>query len=64
MATEAMKSSGYDANEMCVAGAGGGEGMGAIEQTLQALDEQAGGSFQVVAVCGRNKALIQRLQDR
>jgi hypothetical protein len=38
--------------------------MGAIEQTLQAVDERLGGSMQVVAICGRNKALIQRLESR
>lgn len=43
---------------------GGGEGMGAIEKTLQALDERVGGACQVVAICGRNKALIERLSDR
>ena len=44
--------------------AGGGEGMGAIEQTLDALDDRLGGACQVVAICGRNKALIERLQNR
>ena len=43
---------------------GGGEGMGAIEKTLDALDATLGGACQVVAICGRNKALMQRLQDR
>jgi len=43
---------------------GGGEGMGAIEKTLQALDERVGGACQVVAICGRNKALIERLSNR
>lgn len=43
---------------------GGGEGMGAIEKTLQALDDRVGGGCQVVAVCGRNKALIERLNHR
>ncbi|BDA40481.1 probable monogalactosyldiacylglycerol synthase, chloroplas [Coccomyxa sp. Obi] len=43
---------------------GGGEGMGAIEQTLDALDARLGGACQVVAICGRNKALIERLQLR
>lgn len=38
--------------------------MGAIEQTLDALDARLGGACQVVAICGRNKALIQRLQTR
>ena len=43
---------------------GGGEGMGAIEKTLDALDATLGGACQVVAVCGRNTALMQRLLDR
>ncbi len=43
---------------------GGGEGMGAIEQILDALDARLGGACQVVAICGRNKALIERLQQR
>lgn len=38
--------------------------MGAIEQTLDALDDRVGGACQAVAICGRNKALIQRLQSR
>jgi hypothetical protein len=44
--------------------AGGGEGMGAIEATCEALAEDMGASCQVVAVCGRNKKLIDRLQAR
>ena len=43
---------------------GGGEGMGAIEKTLEALDDRVGGACQVVAICGRNKALIERLSNR
>lgn len=38
--------------------------MGAIETTCQALAEDMGARCQVVAVCGRNKKLIQRLQAR
>ena len=38
--------------------------MGAIEQILDALDARLGGACQVVAICGRNKALIERLQRR
>ena len=38
--------------------------MGAIEKTLQALDERVGGGCQVVAICGRNKTLIERLSNR
>lgn len=38
--------------------------MGAIEKTLEALDDRVGGACQVVAICGRNKALIERLRNR
>ena len=38
--------------------------MGAIEKTLEALDERVGGACQVVAICGRNKSLIERLSNR
>ena len=38
--------------------------MGAIEKTPEALDERVGGACQVVAICGRNKALIERLSNR
>ena len=43
---------------------GGGEGMGAIEPTIQALADTVGSACQVVAICGRNKRLIKRLQDK
>jgi len=45
-------------------GAGGGEGMGAIEATLDAIAAACGGACQVVAICGRNKKLARRLQGR
>ena len=44
--------------------AGGGEGMGAIEKTIQALADQVGPACQVVAICGRNKGLIKRLEAK
>ena len=44
--------------------AGGGEGMGAIEKIVQALAEQVGPACQVVAICGRNKGLIKRLEAK
>ena len=44
--------------------AGGGEGMGAIEKTIQALADQVGSACQVVAICGRNKGLIKRLEAK
>lgn len=43
---------------------GGGEGMGAIEKIVQALASQVGPACQVVAVCGRNKGLIKRLEGK
>lgn len=51
-------------SKVCLGAQGGGEGMGAIEQTLDALDARLGGACQVVAICGRNKALTERLQRR
>ena len=44
--------------------AGGGEGMGAIEATLDAIATACGGACQVVAICGRNRKLARRLQNR
>ena len=38
--------------------------MGAIEKNIQALADQVGPACQVVAICGRNKALIKRLEAK
>ena len=38
--------------------------MGAIEATLDAIATACGGACQVVAICGRNKKLAWRLQNR
>lgn len=38
--------------------------MGAIEKNIQALVNQVGPACQVVAICGRNQALIKRLQAK
>lgn len=38
--------------------------MGAIEKTIQALVDQVGSACQVVAICGRNKGLIKRLEAK
>ena len=38
--------------------------MGAIEKTIQALADQVGSACQVVAICGRNKGLIKRLEAK
>eukprot|EP00884_Botryococcus_braunii_P001426 jgi/Botrbrau1/11284/Bobra.0038s0050.1 len=55
---------GMDKTKPAVLIVGGGEGMGAIEATCEALAEDMGASCQVVAICGRNKKLIDRLQAR
>ncbi len=38
--------------------------MGAIEKIVQALAEQVGPACQVVAICGRNRGLIKRLEAK
>ena len=38
--------------------------MGAIEPTIQALADKVGSACQVVAICGRNKRLIKRLEAK
>ena len=38
--------------------------MGAIEATLDAIATACRGACQVVAICGRNKKLARRLQNR
>lgn len=43
---------------------GGGEGMGALEETVAQLDKKLGDKCQVVVVCGRNKKLQERLRAR
>lgn len=43
---------------------GGGEGMGLLEATCEALGHQLPGHAQVVVVCGRNKALASKLAAR
>lgn len=42
---------------------GGGEGMGALEATVRELDAALQGSAQVAVICGRNRALLQRLRS-
>jgi len=43
---------------------GGGEGMGLLEATCEALGKQLPAHAQVVVVCGRNKALAAKLSGR
>ena len=55
---------GMDASVPAVLLVGGGEGMGALEDTVAQLDKELGSSAQVVVVCGRNQKLQERLQAR
>ncbi|KAG2497185.1 hypothetical protein HYH03_004774 [Edaphochlamys debaryana] len=43
---------------------GGGEGMGALEETVSQLDAKLGDKAQVVVICGRNQKLQKRLRAR
>ncbi|CAG9464454.1 unnamed protein product [Pedinophyceae sp. YPF-701] len=40
---------------------GGGEGMGPVEKTVRALAKHVGAKCQVVVICGRNQALVDKL---
>jgi len=41
---------------------GGGEGMGSLEATVRALDASVGGAASCAVVCGRNRALLDKLR--
>lgn len=43
---------------------GGGEGMGGLEATVDALEKSVGGGCQVVVVCGRNEKLAKRIREK
>ncbi|GFR52702.1 hypothetical protein Agub_g15330 [Astrephomene gubernaculifera] len=43
---------------------GGGEGMGALEDTVEQLEARLGDKCQVVVICGRNRRLQERLRAR
>jgi 1,2-diacylglycerol 3-beta-galactosyltransferase len=43
---------------------GGGEGMGPVEKTVDALAATLGASCQVVVVCGRNAKLVETLSNK
>ncbi|KAL6770016.1 MGD1 [Auxenochlorella protothecoides x Auxenochlorella symbiontica] len=43
---------------------GGGEGMGPVERTVEALSKVLDVEFQLVVVCGRNHKLVERLKRR
>lgn len=42
---------------------GGGEGMGRIEETVEAIAKRSGAFCQVVVICGRNRNLAKRLRS-
>mmetsp|Transcript_11083 Transcript_11083/g.19268 ORF Transcript_11083/g.19268 Transcript_11083/m.19268 type:complete len:383 (+) Transcript_11083:53-1201(+) len=58
------KSLGLDTHLPTVLLVGGGEGMGALEATVDQLDLQLGSQAQVVVICGRNKKLLERLSAK
>lgn len=43
---------------------GGGEGMGPVEKTVDALVATIGPDCQIVVVCGRNARLVDTLQTK
>ena len=43
---------------------GGGEGMGPVEKTVDALAASLGAACQVVVVCGRNANLVNKLSSK
>ena len=43
---------------------GGGEGMGPVERTVNAIAAGPGAKVQLVVVCGRNEKLVKRLSDK
>jgi 1,2-diacylglycerol 3-beta-galactosyltransferase len=43
---------------------GGGEGMGPVEATVEALAARVGAGCQLVVVCGRNQGLVDRLNAK
>ncbi|KAK9817389.1 hypothetical protein WJX74_006644 [Apatococcus lobatus] len=43
---------------------GGGEGMGPVEKTVDAIAAQLGSKCQLIVIAGRNKKLVKRLQRK
>ena len=43
---------------------GGGEGMGPVERTVNAIAAGPGAKLQLVVVCGRNEKLVKRLSEK
>ncbi len=55
---------GLDPKKPCIILMAGGEGMGPLEKTVNAVAKQIGAQAQLVVVCGRNAALVQRLRAK
>jgi 1,2-diacylglycerol 3-beta-galactosyltransferase len=55
---------GLDPKKPCIILMAGGEGMGPLEKTVDAVAKQIGAEAQLVVVCGRNAALVQRLRSK
>ena len=55
---------GLDPKIPCILLMAGGEGMGPLEKTVDAVSRQIGANAQLVVVCGRNAALVQRLKSK
>lgn len=55
---------GLKPNVPCIILMGGGEGMGPVEQTVDAVAEQIGAEAQLVVVCGRNARLVEILKSK
>ena len=55
---------GMDPKKPCIILMAGGEGMGPLEQTVNAVAKQIGARAQLVVVCGRNAALVERLRAK
>jgi 1,2-diacylglycerol 3-beta-galactosyltransferase len=58
------RSLGMDADAPAVLLVGGGEGMGPVEKTVDALRENVGSGCQLVVICGRNARLVEVLKRK
>jgi len=55
---------GMDLHKPAILLVGGGEGMGPVEKTVDALASVIGADCQVVVVCGRNAKLVEKLKAK
>lgn len=55
---------GMDLRKPAILLVGGGEGMGPVEKTVDALAKVIGADCQVVVVCGRNAKLVEKLKAK